>query len=108
MKICSKCGNGISDTSDFCPSCGFMIEDSIGDARPEEDEEYEDYEYDKISVGLCILAVLIPLFGFIYWAIEHERPRRVRACLIASLISVGIGFIANLIALVLTWLIYFQ
>ena len=106
MKICSKCGNGISDTSDFCPSCGFMIEDPIGDERPEEDEEYEeygDYEYDKISVGLCILAVLIPLFGFIYWAIEHERPRRVRACLIASLISFGIGVLFNLTALVQTW-----
>ena len=62
-----------------------------------------DYEYDKISVGLCILAVLIPLFGFIYWAIEHERPRRVRACLIASLISFGIGVLFNLTALVQTW-----
>ena len=92
MKICSKCGNGISDTSDFCPSCGFMIEDPIGDERPEEDEEYE--EYDEISVGLCILAVLIPLFGFIYWAVKHpEAPRRARACGISALISWGVGIL---------------
>lgn len=105
MKICSKCGNGISDTSDFCPSCGFMIEDSIGDERPEEDEEYE--EYDEISVGLCILAVLIPLFGFIYWAVKHpEAPRRARACGISALISWGIVFLFNLIVLALTVVIY--
>ena len=97
MKICSKCGNGISDTSDFCPSCGFMIEDPIGDERPEEDEEYEEYgeyEYDEISVGLCILAVLIPLFGFIYWAVKHpEAPRRARACGISALIAFGFNLI---------------
>ena len=106
MKICSKCGKGINDSSDFCPSCGFMVEDPIGDERPEEDEEYEEYEYDTISVGLCILAVLIPLFGFIYWGIEREKPRRVRACLIAALISVGIVFLYNLIVLALTVVIY--
>lgn len=99
--VCSKCGKEIMNGADFCPGCGCMVEDCPGDKKYEDDEEYEgyeDYEYDKISVGLCILSVLIPLFGIIYWAFERERPRRTRACLTASLISWGIGILLHLLS----------
>ena len=49
---------------------------------------------DKASVGLCILAVLIPIFGVIYWAIKRkECPKRANACGIAGLASWIFNFI---------------
>ena len=77
MKYCSKCGKELIDEAIVCPGCGCAvakIENTIAD--------------DKVSVGLCVLSALIPLFGFIYWPVKHkETPKRAKACGITAIIA---------------------
>ena len=82
MKYCSTCGKQILDEAIVCPGCG------CGVVAPQKHLE------DKISVGLCILAALIPLFGFIYWPVKHNQtPKRAQACGITAIIAFIIYFI---------------
>lgn len=60
MKFCPYCGTESSDDAIFCNHCG----------NPLSADKQEDP--DKPSVGLCLLAVFIPLFGLIYWPVEHN------------------------------------
>lgn len=79
MKYCSKCGREIMDEAVICPNCGCAVASNKA-GKP--------VEADEVSVGLCILAVFIPLFGLIYWALKHsETPRRAKAVGIAALVS---------------------
>lgn len=87
MKFCSKCGKELCDEAIICTGCGCSVEGTQGES-----------DNDKISVGLCILAALIPLFGLIYWAIKHkEKPTRAKACGITALISWGIGIVLTIV-----------
>lgn len=43
---------------------------------------------DNVSGGLVFLAVLAPLFGWIYWGVmKREKPNTAKACGIAAIIS---------------------
>lgn len=85
-KYCVHCGNKISAEAAVCHRCGFAV------GKPKAAAE------DKISVGLCILAVLVPLFGIIYWAVKRsETPKRARACGIAGLCGYALNFILSFI-----------
>lgn len=78
MKFCQKCGHEIMDEAVICPHCGCSVATTVT-------------EPDVISVGLCVLAAFIPLFGIIYWPIEHKNtPKKARACGITALISWGL------------------
>ena len=49
---------------------------------------------DNVSVGLCVLSVLIPLFGIIYWPVNHKKsPKKAQACGVAAIVSWVIYFI---------------
>ena len=73
----------------LCPHCGCAVENSNISRKNESDE---------ISVGLCILAFLIPLFGVIYWPVKSkETPIKAQACGITALISWALGFIFLLV-----------
>lgn len=75
MKYCSSCGAEVNDNAVVCLKCGCAIQQ-----QPQVDE--------SVSVGLVILAVLIPLFGIIYWPVKaKERPKCARACGIAAIIG---------------------
>ena len=85
MKFCSKCGKEIMDEAIVCPGCGCAVVSPTTPAQVANDE---------VNVGLCILAVLIPLFGIIYWPLKHkENPKKAKACGIAGLISWGVGLL---------------
>ena len=91
MKYCTKCGKELVDEAVFCPGCGCSVDYNMNSAKPQEE--------DKISVGLCILAVFIPLFGLIYWAIKRqETPKRANAVGLCALIAWGINLIATIIS----------
>lgn len=93
MKYCSKCGKEVHDEAIICPQCGCAIAPlpPVTQQRPEADEA---------SVGLCILAFFVPLFGLIYWAVKcKDTPKRANAIGITALISWIIGFVTNLVAI---------
>lgn len=59
--FCRYCGNQIRDEAVVCIYCGCPVSSNAE---------------DNVNIGLCILAVIIPLFGFIYWAIRlKEKPK---------------------------------
>ena len=54
---------------------------------------------DRVSVGLCVLAAFIPLFGIIYWPLKHkESPKRAMACGITAIIAWAISFCIGFVA----------
>ncbi len=85
MKFCQHCGKEIMDEAVICPGCGC----ATGAQNP-----VAVNPDDTVSVGLCILAVLIPLFGVIYWPVKHKvTPKRAMACGIAGIISWVVSFV---------------
>lgn len=83
MKFCPNCGKENSDEAVFCMQCGTIFS-----------RANEPVIQDKPSVGLCILAVFIPLFGLIYWPVEHNRtPNKARACGIAAIVSIAFSLL---------------
>jgi hypothetical protein len=92
MKVCSKCGTAVADEIFTCTSCG---------ADLTSDESILAYT-DDINPIYCILAVLCPLFGFIYWPLKRKKtPARAFATGLSSLISFGVNLAAIIISLVL-------
>ena len=86
MKFCQHCGKEIHDEAIICTSCGCSVQTQNTTAVAEVDE--------SVSVGLVILAVLIPLFGIIYWPVKAKtRPKCAQACGIAGIISWVIGIL---------------
>lgn len=77
MKYCSTCGKEILDEAIICPSCGCAV------VAPQVVSMN-----DNVSVGLCILSAFIPLFGFIYWPLNHKTtPKKAQACGITAICS---------------------
>ena len=85
MKFCQHCGKEIMDEAVVCPGCGCAVKTNNA----------QETEVDQsVSGGLVVLAVLIPLFGIIYWPVKAKtRPNCAKACGIAALISWAVGFV---------------
>ena len=87
--FCNKCGKEIADDAVVCIHCGRSVGNKAVEVASDE---------DKVSVGLCILAVLIPLFGIIYWPLKHkETPKKAKACGIAAIISWAVSFVLSFV-----------
>lgn len=83
---CTNCGKEINDLAVVCVNCGHSVEKA-----PLVNEE-------KLNGWLVFLAVLIPLFGFIYWPLKYkETPKTAKACGIAAIISFIASFILSFI-----------
>lgn len=87
MKFCQHCGKEVLDEAVVCPGCGCSLQTETAVATtPEVDE--------TVSIGLVILAFLIPLFGIIYWPVKAKtRPKCALYCGIAAIISWVLGII---------------
>ena len=84
MKYCQMCGRELMDEAVICPGCGC----------PTGTPMQQEAKRDEVSVGLCILAFLIPLFGIIYWPVAYKNtPKRAQACGISAIMSWVLGFI---------------
>ena len=93
MKYCTKCGRELTDDAVFCPACGCACNAGMNSSMAAGHNEE-----DKVSVGFCVLAFFIPLFGFIYWAVKRqETPKNANAIGLTALISWGINFITSTI-----------
>lgn len=81
MKFCSKCGKEIFDEAVVCPNCGCATAEA-----PKKNPL--NNVADEVSIGLCVLSALIPLFGVIYWPVKHkETPKKAQACGIAAIVA---------------------
>ena len=89
MKFCQNCGAEINDNAVVCVKCGSSV-------KPANQVTEVD---NSVSVGLVILAVLIPLFGIIYWPVKAKsRPKCAQACGIAAIISWAVAFLFIVLA----------
>ncbi len=95
MKYCSKCGHELRDEAVVCVGCGCAVEATNPVARTTGYPQCQ--QEDKVSVGLCILSVLLPIFGVIYWPVKHkETPKRAQACGICGIVAWIFNFIVIL------------
>ncbi len=95
MKYCQKCGHELVDEAIICTSCGCAV--AQGNAYSAVSPAYYSQQ-DVVSVGLCILSFLIPLFGIIYWPVKHkETPKRAKACGITAIVSWVVGILFSVI-----------
>ena len=86
MKFCQHCGKEILDEAVICPSCGCSVQTTNNTQTANVDE--------SVSAGLVVLAVLIPLFGIIYWPVKAKtRPKCAKTCGIAAIISWAVCFV---------------
>lgn len=89
MKFCSKCGKEIMDDAVICMNCGCAVEN----------QPLAQNAVDEVSVGLCVLAFFVPLFGIIYWPVKHkETPKKAKACGVTAIVSWAISIVF--------WIIY--
>ena len=97
MNRCPDCNKRLRKDAESCPRCGwkkrrfgFGLFSSLTrkntNSSDFDEEAYLRYmnTEDRVSIGLCFLSMLIPLFGIIYWLCSvGERPKRAFACLLA-------------------------
>lgn len=91
MKFCQHCGKEIFDEAVVCTNCGCSVQETNKTDMAEVD--------NSVSAGLVVLAVLIPLFGIIYWPVKAKtRPKCALTCGIAALISWAVSFVVLMAA----------
>lgn len=84
---CPECGKEISDKTEKCPHCGYPINGYL-----------QRNNYDTPSVGLNILAFLIPFVGLIlYCANLSLYPKRANSIGKCALIGFAFGLIVFLL-----------
>ena len=97
MKFCSKCGKELLDEAVVCTGCGCAVTNAPQPAQQVYQENTKPVA-DEVSVGLCILAFFIPLFGIIYWPIKHkETPKKAKACGITGIVSWGVSILFSIL-----------
>ena len=94
MVYCQKCGKEVSEATIFCPDCG--CSDFGSSYTPPKNTVDENGVDQSVSVGLVILAFLIPLFGIIYWPVKAKtRPKCAKICGIVAIVSWVLGMIVS-------------
>ncbi len=103
MKYCQHCGKELMDEAVVCTGCGYPINPAPAAPAPAVEE-------DKANVGLCVLAVIIPLFGFIYWPLTYNKtPKKAKACGICAVISFASRILLTIIlTVVYTFLVIYM
>lgn len=85
MKYCQYCGKEIMNEAVICPGCGCPVQNSNDSQKAMVDE--------TVSPRLVALAVLIPLFGIIYWPVmAKSRPKCALICGITSIVAWVVWF----------------
>ena len=82
--FCNHCGKEVMNEAVICPHCGCALKKDAVTPSVE----------DKVSVGLMILSILIPLIGIILWPVKHkETPKAAMAYGLAGIISWAVAFV---------------
>ncbi|MBQ4111145.1 MAG: zinc ribbon domain-containing protein [Clostridia bacterium] len=87
MKYCSKCGNELIDEAIVCTNCGCGV-------NPHRTAKADIPEKDEADVGLIILSAIVPIIGFILWALKYkDTPNAARTYGTAALIVCGVWIV---------------
>ena len=87
---CKKCGNEIRDDAMICPKCGC----ATGNRKAPAAE-------DSSGFGWAVLGFFIPIVGLILYLVwKTEYPMRARSAGKGALVSVILGVIVYVIAIV--------
>lgn len=79
MKYCSHCGTQLQDEAAFCSQCGHSV--TTHSATP-----------DNPSIGLNIVAFLLPIVGLILYLVNHEKsPNKAKSIGKWALISFALN-----------------
>src|SRR5574344_1355550 len=104
---CSRCGAMNSDSAKFCKKCGHPLNEPVNEQQQQMNNNYgnnrvdngyennhESNDDDKPNLGFNILAVLIPLIGYIlYFCWRNNTPNKAKSILIWSVVGSVVGFI---------------
>ncbi len=95
MKYCVKCGTELRDEAVVCTQCGCATGNYATNTANNVHLNAPAYQNaDAPDIGLCVLAFLIPLFGFIYWGVKYkETPKKAQACGLTAIISFVLGIV---------------
>lgn len=82
MKYCSHCGNEVIEQAVVCTKCGCRIQNTA--------ENTFSPQKDEADVGLLVISVIVPIVGFILWALKQkETPQAAKKYGMAALIVCG-------------------
>lgn len=91
MKNCPQCMQQVADDTVICPNCGYEM--PVQTQQPANGAPKSPVA-DKVSIPLCIVSFLIPIFGVIYWAVKHKTsPKKAKACGIVGLATWALNFV---------------
>ncbi len=91
-KYCHQCGHQLIGKAVICTNCGCG-------ANVQSTNAYEEKqpEKDEADTGLLVLSVVVPVVGFILWALKNkETPKAAKTYGMASLIVCGVWLIIQL------------
>ncbi len=99
MAFCKNCGAQLPDGTSVCPSCGTAQSNAAqNNVAP---GAQNDAVVDSGSFGYGVLGFCIPLVGLILFLVwKDTKPRSAKIAGIGALVSVAIGVVFYIIAIV--------
>ena len=86
---CKNCGNEIDDKAVICPNCGVATDNNLSSSN------------DTGSIGWGILGCCIPVVGLVLFLVWRDtKPKNSKAAGIGALVSVCIGILWYVLAIV--------
>lgn len=96
MIYCQKCGTQNPEIAAFCNKCGADLKRLSNDRTDAVYQTAAVNNEDSAGVGWIILALLLPIVGFIlYFVWKSNYPKKASHILVAAII----GFVVNFIIL---------
>ena len=91
---CKNCGKQINDNADLCTYCGVFTDRGLQRTGKISSTPIED----KPDAGLNLVSFLIPIVGFIYYAVNREKyPLKSDSCGKWALGGLLVGFVCYVI-----------
>ena len=99
MKFCQHCGAQIDEKAVICVRCGRSVEapknQSVADDAP--------------STGFAILGFLVPIIGFILYAINSSTsPKKAKSALKGAIVGMVLSFVGTIIYYVAYFVLMFS
>lgn len=96
MALCNHCGAEINENAAVCMKCGFAQNTQNNISDPNADVN------DSGSFGWAVLGFLVPIVGlvlFLTW--KNTKPKCAKKAGIGALVSVIIGVLFNVLAIII-------
>lgn len=89
---CQKCGVLNSEDAKFCKNCGNSLQQPTQTFTQQ--QEFIDKKEESVGAAYIILALLIPLIGFIlYFSWKKEQPKKANSLLPWAFVGIVINII---------------